>query len=100
MIRLSSLASASCVTYRTSLREAAPTAMSHSEPVELLCYHRRHRSTLLQDDPMPYSAFNLSKVKTDFKLIFVENQDLFGDVQAVSPSEYLNLIFYEHLPLV
>ncbi|WP_442935742.1 hypothetical protein [Nostoc sp.] len=37
-----------------------------------------------QDNTMPYSAFNLSKVKTDFKLIFVENQDLFGDVQAVS----------------
>ena len=49
---------------------------------------------------MPYSAFNLSKVKTDFKLIFVENQDLFTDVQTVSPSEYLNLIFSEHLPLV
>ncbi|MEH2391658.1 MAG: hypothetical protein V7K21_08240 [Nostoc sp.] len=53
-----------------------------------------------QDAPMPYSTFNLSKVKTDFKLIFVENQDLFGDVQTVSPSEYLNLIFSEHLPLV
>lgn len=49
---------------------------------------------------MPYSAFNLSKVKTDFKLIFVENQDLFTDVETVSPSEYLNLIFSEHLPLV
>jgi hypothetical protein len=49
---------------------------------------------------MPYSAFNLSKVKADFNLIFVENQDLFGDVQPVSPSEYLNLIFPEHLPLV
>ncbi|MFN6518348.1 MAG: hypothetical protein RMY29_028215 [Nostoc sp. CreGUA01] len=49
---------------------------------------------------MPYSGFNLSKVKNDFQLIFVENQDLFPHIETVSPSEYLNFIFSEHLPLV
>ena len=49
---------------------------------------------------MPYSAFNFNKVKTDFNLIVVENQDLFVDVQAVPPSTYLTMILSEHLPLV
>lgn len=49
---------------------------------------------------MPYSAFSFNKVKKDFNLTIIENQDLFSDVQVVSPTEYLMMILQEHLPLV
>lgn len=49
---------------------------------------------------MPYSAFSFNKVKTDFKLNIIENQDLFINIQAVAPTNYLTFILSEHLPLV
>ncbi|MBR8837762.1 MAG: hypothetical protein DSM106950_28090 [Stigonema ocellatum SAG 48.90 = DSM 106950] len=49
---------------------------------------------------MPYSAFSFNKVKKDFNLTVVENQDLFPDVQGVAATDYLTMIFLEHLPLV
>jgi len=49
---------------------------------------------------MLYSSFTLNKVKTDFGLTLNENIDLFLEVQAIPPSEYLTLILKEHLPLV
>ncbi|MBD2772630.1 hypothetical protein [Iningainema tapete] len=49
---------------------------------------------------MPYNAFSFNKVKTDFKLNIIENQDLFINIQAVAPTNYLTFILSEHLPLV
>lgn len=49
---------------------------------------------------MPYSAFSFNKVKTDFNLTIIENKDLFADVEKVTPTDYLNIILSEHLPLV
>ncbi|MBW4513008.1 MAG: hypothetical protein KME64_41980 [Scytonematopsis contorta HA4267-MV1] len=49
---------------------------------------------------MPYSAFSFNKVKKDFKLNVVENQDLFLNTPGVQPTDYLNIILTEHLPLV
>ncbi|MBD2299450.1 MULTISPECIES: hypothetical protein [Nostocales] len=49
---------------------------------------------------MPYSAFTFNKVKKDFQLTVVENQDLFSDTAVVTPTDYLNMILAEHLPLV
>ncbi|MEC4814806.1 MAG: hypothetical protein SAK29_16220 [Scytonema sp. PMC 1069.18] len=49
---------------------------------------------------MPYSAFSFNKVKKEFNLTVIENQDLFSDVQSVFPTQYLTMILAEHLPLV
>jgi hypothetical protein len=49
---------------------------------------------------MPYSAFTFNKVKKDFNLTVIENQDLFSDVQSVASTDYLTMILKEHLPLV
>ncbi|BDA75447.1 hypothetical protein RIVM261_089230 [Rivularia sp. IAM M-261] len=49
---------------------------------------------------MPYSAFSFNKAKKDFNLTVIENQDLFQNVEVVSPTDYLNIILTEHLPLV
>ncbi len=49
---------------------------------------------------MPYSAFSFNKVKKDFNLTVVENQDLFSDVQGVAATDYLTMTLLEHLPLV
>lgn len=49
---------------------------------------------------MPYSAFSFNKVKKDFQLNVVENQDLFSNTTTVLPTDYLSMILAEHLPLV
>jgi hypothetical protein len=49
---------------------------------------------------MPYNAFTFNKVKKDFNLTIIENQDLFSDVKSVPPTDYLTIILSEHLPLV
>ncbi|WP_427160510.1 hypothetical protein ACQFX9_02205 [Aliinostoc sp. HNIBRCY26] len=49
---------------------------------------------------MSYSAFTFNKVKKDFNLTVIENQDLFLNTPTVAPTDYLNIILAEHLPLV
>ncbi len=49
---------------------------------------------------MSYSTFSFNKVKKDFNLTVVENQDLFLNTEVVAPTDYLNITLAEHLPLV
>lgn len=48
---------------------------------------------------MPYSRFSLKKVKQDFALTLIEDQDLFSPVEPHSISEDLSRILQENLPL-
>ncbi|MGE0085906.1 MAG: hypothetical protein AB7S75_15975 [Desulfococcaceae bacterium] len=48
---------------------------------------------------MPYSSFTLKKVKEDFGLKIVENQDLFSAVEEVEVSDYLKTTLAYNVPL-
>ncbi|CAN2044985.1 Restriction endonuclease [Candidatus Magnetomoraceae bacterium gMMP-1] len=48
---------------------------------------------------MPYSDFTLKKVKSDFKLNIIENQDIFSHIHEIEISEYLNFTLEQNVPL-
>ncbi|CAN2042867.1 Restriction endonuclease [Candidatus Magnetomoraceae bacterium gMMP-15] len=48
---------------------------------------------------MPYSDFTLKKVKSDFKLNIIENQDIFSHIHEMEISEYLNFTLEQNVPL-
>ncbi len=49
--------------------------------------------------PMAYSNFTLSKAKTAFNLTLKEGQNLFATVEGVPPSEILQTLLEEYIPL-
>lgn len=48
---------------------------------------------------MAYSDFTIAKVKAAFNLVITEDQDLFGKVAGVQPSELLQIILQEYLTM-
>lgn len=48
---------------------------------------------------MPYSDFDLKKVKEDFHLNLIENEDLFSNVPEMQISEYLLTTLNYNTPL-
>jgi hypothetical protein len=48
---------------------------------------------------MAYSDFDLAKVKSDFGLTLREDENLFAGLSGVAPSELLQTILQENLPL-
>ena len=48
---------------------------------------------------MPYSDFNLKKVKSEFGLELVENQDLFSTVAEVEISDFLSGTLKQNIPI-
>lgn len=52
-----------------------------------------------ESQPMAYSHFTLSKAKTAFNLTLNEGQNLFASVEGVPPSEILQTILQEYIPL-
>lgn len=49
---------------------------------------------------MAYSAFTLSKVKTELGISLREDLDLFRETPAIAPSQHLVTTLEEHLPLI
>lgn len=48
---------------------------------------------------MPYSNFTLEKVKQQFNLTTIEESEIFADVEPLSPSDLLNQILQDNLPI-
>jgi hypothetical protein len=48
---------------------------------------------------MPYSNFTLEKVKQQFNLTTIEESEIFADVEPLSPSDLLNQILRDNLPI-
>ncbi|MBF0228077.1 MAG: hypothetical protein HQK63_00550 [Desulfamplus sp.] len=48
---------------------------------------------------MPYSSFTLKRVKEEFELEIVENQDLFSSIEDVEISDYLKISLNYNVPL-
>jgi len=48
---------------------------------------------------MSYSDFSLKKVKSEFDLNIIENEDLFSTVEEVKLSEFLSTILKQNIPL-
>ena len=48
---------------------------------------------------MSYSNFTLKRVKQEFKLDIIENQDLFSAIEEVEISEYLSTTLNYNVPL-
>jgi hypothetical protein len=48
---------------------------------------------------MAYNNFSLSKVKSDFNLTLDETQNLFMDVEGVTPTDFLQQALREYVPL-
>ncbi|MEO1298396.1 MAG: hypothetical protein AAFW75_21985, partial [Cyanobacteria bacterium J06636_16] len=48
---------------------------------------------------MAYSDFTLASVRDSFGLTLVEDQDLFGATASIAPSQTLNTILVDYIPL-